>query len=422
MLGDQAWHPIFPSVYAVAMATIETRTGGQVAGRLASFGATIFTEMSRLAAEKGAINLGQGFPNFDGPGFVKDAAVDAIRAGHGQYARMFGIPELNRAVADFFAAGSGRRVDPDAEVTVTSGCTEALVASFLGLVDPGAEVILFEPYYDSYRACLAMAGAVPRFVTLRPPDFAVDPAELRAAFSDRTRAILVNTPHNPTGKVFSRDELELIASLCRRHDAIAVTDEVYERLVFDAEHIRLAILDGMWERTVTLSSLGKTFSLTGWKVGWAVAPPPLTEGVRAAHQFITFATATPLQHGAVAALRAPESYYEQFVAEYRARRDLLVDGLAGIGFEVYPPQGTYFVLADHTRFGFEDDVSFCRHLTSEVGVAAIPPSAFYHDPADGRRLVRFAFCKDLDTLRQALDRLGQLRGKHPSWREASGSR
>jgi aspartate/methionine/tyrosine aminotransferase len=388
----------------------ETALGGpQTAARLAPFGSTIFIEMSRLAAEKGAINLGQGFPNFDGPDFVKDAAIEAIRAGHGQYARMFGIPELNRAIADFFADETGITLDPDREVTVTSGCTEALVASFLGLVNPGQEVILFEPYYDSYRACVAMAGAEPRFVTLRAPDFAVDPDELRAAFSPRTRAILVNTPHNPTGKVFTRSELDLIASLCRRHDCIAITDEVYERLVFEGEHVRLATLDGMWDRTVTLSSLGKTFSLTGWKVGWAIAPPHLSEGVRAAHQYITFATATPLQHGAAAALRAPASYYRQYVEDYRRRRDLLVEGLARIGFAVNSPQGTYFVLADHTAFGLPDDMAFCRHLIERAGVAAIPPSVFYHDPADGRSLVRFAFCKDERTLQEALDRLSALR-------------
>lgn len=386
--------------------TIESVTS-QVAGRLAPFGSTIFTEISLLAAKCGAINLGQGFPNFDGPEFVKEPAIEAIRAGHGQYARSFGVPELNRAVAAFWAGG-GLNPDPDAEVTVTSGCTEALAASFLGLIDPGQEVILFEPYYDSYRACAAMSGAVPRFVTLRPPDFAVDPHELRRAFSPRTRAILVNTPHNPTGKVFSQAELELIASLCREHDAIAITDEVYEQLVFEGQHIRLATLDGMWQRTVTLSSLGKIFSLTGWKIGWAVAPPHLTQGVRAAHQFLTFATATPLQHGAAAALAAPASYYQEYRQAYRRRRDLLVEGLDRVGFEVYAPQGTYFVLADHTRFGYGDDVSFCRHLIEDVGVAAIPPSAFYHDPADGRKLVRFAFCKTEETLQEAIERLAAL--------------
>ncbi len=380
-----------------------------VADRLSAFGSTIFTEISRLAIEHDAINLGQGFPNFDGPDFVKLAAVEAIQNGHGQYARMFGIPQLNRAIADRFDTDAGLAVDPDREVTVTSGCTEALIASFLGLVNPGEEVILFEPYYDSYRACVAMAGGVPKFVTLRPPGFAVKESELRAVFSQKTRAILVNTPHNPTGKVFTKSELELIATLCKQHDAIAICDEVYERLVFDAEHVRLATLDDMYERTVTLSSLGKTFSLTGWKVGWAIAPPRLTAGVRAAHQFITFATATPLQHGAVAALEAPDSYYAEFVEAYRRKRDVLVEGLERIGFEVYVPNGTYFVLADHTRFGFTDDVAFCQHLIKEVGVAAIPPSAFYHDPADGKKLVRFAFCKDEQTLRDAIGRLEALR-------------
>ena len=394
--------------YAVSMSQPSTAAVRSVADRLSAFGSTIFTEISRLAIEHDAINLGQGFPNFDGPDFVKQAAVDAIQNGHGQYARMFGIAELNRAIADRFNADAELTVDPDTEVTVTSGCTEALLATFLGLVNPGEEVILFEPYYDSYRACVAMAGAVPKFVTLRPPDFAVNESELRKAFSPKTRTILVNTPHNPTGKVFTKSELELIATLCKQHDAIAICDEVYERLVFDADHIRLATLDGMYERTVTLSSLGKTFSLTGWKVGWAIAPPELTAGVRAAHQFITFATATPLQHGAVAALEAPDSYYAEFVEAYRRRRDVLVQGLARIGFEVYVPNGTYFVLADHTRFGFADDVAFCQHLINEVGVAAIPPSSFYHDPADGKNLVRFAFCKDEQTLREALERMAAL--------------
>jgi aspartate/methionine/tyrosine aminotransferase len=377
----------------------------QTADRLAPFGETIFAEITALAVKHDALNLGQGFPNFDGPDFVKAAAVAALDAGENQYARSSGIPPLTAAIADWFAASSGLAVDPEAEVTVTSGCTEAIPSTLLGLVNPGDEVIVFEPYYDSYRACISMAGATPRFVTLRPPDFAFDPDDLRAAFTGRTRAVIVNTPHNPTGKVYSRDELELIASLCREHDVIAITDEVYERLVFDGAHVCLAALDGMRERTVTLSSLGKTFSLTGWKIGWAIAPPHLTVGVRSAHQFLTYATATPLQHGAVAALRAPQAYFDEFVAAYRRRRDVLVDGLADLGFGVRPPAGTYFVLADHTPFGFADDVAFCRHLVEHAGVAAIPPSAFYHDSADGRSLVRFAFCKDVALLESAIDRM-----------------
>lgn len=391
--------------YANAMSDSSSNA---VADRLAPFGSTIFTQISRLAIEHNAINLGQGFPNFDGPEFIKQAAIDAINNGHGQYARMFGIPQLNQAIAERFQTDTGLSIDPDAEITVTSGCTEALIATFMGLINPGDEVILFEPYYDSYPACVAMSGAEAKFITLRPPDFEVNEAKLRAAFSDKTKAILVNTPHNPTGKVFTKAELELIATLCKEHDAIAITDEVYERLVFDEEHISLATLDGMYERTVTLSSLGKTFSLTGWKIGWALAPARLTAGVRAAHQFITFATATPLQHGAVAALRTDDSYYQEFVETYQRRRDILADGLDKIGFEVYLPQGTYFVLADHTRFGFADDVSFCEHLIKEVGVAAIPPSAFYSNPSDGKNLVRFAFCKDEQTLIDALKRMSAL--------------
>ncbi|MDY7110547.1 MAG: methionine aminotransferase [Planctomycetota bacterium] len=383
----------------------EAQIDHEMAARVAAFGETIFTPITRLALKHEAVNLGQGFPDFDGPDFVKDAAIAAIHAGHNQYAPMPGIPELRAAIADWFAAGGGLTVDPDDEVTVTTGCTEAIPATLLGLVNPGDEVIVFEPYYDSYRACLSLAGATPRFVTLRPLEFRFDEDELRRAFSPRTRAIIVNTPHNPTGRVYDRAELELIASLCIEHDALAVTDEVYERLVFDGRHIRLASLPGMYERTVTLSSLGKTFSLTGWKIGWAIAPPELTKGVRAAHQYLTFATATPFQHAAAAALRAPQSYFDEYLAAYRRRRDLLVDGLKEIGFNVRPPAGTYFVLADHAPFGFEDDVTFCRHLIEHVGVAAIPPSAFYHDPADGRSLVRFAFCQTEQTLTEALDRM-----------------
>lgn len=380
-----------------------------IAHRLTSYAVNVFTEITRLAQQHDAVNLGQGFPDFDGPLFIKEAAIDAIRNGHGQYCRMSGIPELNRAVADRLRAVGGLEVDPDQHVTITSGCTEAIAAVMLGLVNPGDEVILFEPYYDSYRACVAMAGGVPKFITLRPPHFALDEAALRAAFTPRTRLILVNTPHNPTGKVFTRAELELIGRLAVEHDAIVVADEVYEELVFDVEHVRIATLPDLWPRTVTLSSLGKTFSLTGWKIGWAVAPPDLTAGIRAAHQFLTFCTATPLQHGAAAALRAPRSYYDELRLDYRRKRDLLTDGLARLGFDVHRPQGTYFILADHRAFGFDDDVAFCRHMIEHARVAAIPPSAFYENKHEGRSLVRFAFCKQEATLREALKRLATLR-------------
>jgi len=392
-----------------------------VADRLAQFGTTVFAEISALAKQTGAVNLGQGFPDFDGPEHVKQAAIDAINDGRAQYARTFGEPELNQAIADYVRTSPPARdenpaaadlpaldVDPTTEVTVTSGCTEAIAATILGLVNPGEEVVLFEPYYDSYRACVSMAGATPRFVTLHAPDFTFDEAELRQAFTARTKAILVNTPHNPTGRVFSREELELIAELCREHDVIALTDEVYEELVFDGAHTRLATLPCMRERTVTMSSLGKTFSLTGWKIGWAIAPPDLTKAVRSAHQFLTFATATPLQHAAAAALRSPRSYYDEFLAAYRRRRDLLCGALTDIGFQLTPPQGSYFILADHTPFGEADDVAFCKRLIEEFGVATIPPTAFYENRDRGRHLVRFAFCKTEETLNAAIERMRAL--------------
>lgn len=380
-----------------------------VSDRLAPFGVTIFSEMTALAQEYGAVNLGQGFPNWDGADFVKAAAARSLsEGGHDQYPPSAGVPALREALARRYGPLFGRELDPADEITVTCGCTEALAASVLGLVNPGDEVILIEPSYDSYPVCLAMAGAIPRFVTLRPPDFALDPEALRAVFSTQTRAILVNNPHNPTGRVFSEQELKLIAGLCHEFDVIAITDEVYEEMIFTAPHLRLANLDGMWERTLTLSSLGKTFSLTGWKVGWGIGPSHLTAGLRAAHQFLTFTTPTPVQHGAIAALGAPTSLYDQLRATYSSKRELLAHGLEDVGLEVYPPQGTYFMMAGHRALGFPDDRAFCRHLAEAARVVAIPPSVFYHDPAEGAGMVRFAFCKDEDTLKEALTRLQVL--------------
>jgi aspartate/methionine/tyrosine aminotransferase len=294
-------------------------------------------------------------------------------------------------------------------VTVTSGCTEALAAAFLGVLQPGDGVILIEPTYDAYPADVALAGAHPQFLTLEPPNFRLDPEKLESVITKESRAIVVNTPHNPCGRVLGSEELEAIAEICRRHDLIAITDEVYEHMVYEGEHISLGSLEGMWERTITLSSLGKTFSLTGWKVGWAVAPADLTNAVRSAHQFLTFATATPLQYAAAVALRAPGSYYQELADSYRSKRDLLAAGLDRLGLEVFMPAGTYFLMADHSRFGDRDDVAFVRRLIDEVGVAAIPPSAFYHDPEVAKHLVRFAFCKDEPTLVEALDRLSNLK-------------
>lgn len=377
--------------------------------RLQGFGTTIFAEMTGLALEHGAVNLGQGFPDFEGPAFIKQAAIAAIEAGHNQYCRTHGLPELNAAIAEHQRRFWGLDYDPETEVTVYAGATEAIYASLAALCEVGDEVVVFEPYYDSYRASVAMAGARERLVTLRGPDFAFDPAELRAAFSAKTRAILVNTPHNPTGKVFSRAELELIAELCREHDVLAITDEVYEHLVFTGEHIPLASLPGMRERTVQISSAGKTFSFTGWKIGHSCAPPALTRALRTAHQFITFCNGTPFQHAMAAAFRAPDDYFTDFLAGYRARRDKLCEGLAEVGLEVLTPAGTYFVQTDIRPLGYGDDVEFCRMLPARVGVAAIPTSAFYSRRETGKHLVRWAFCKTDAVLDEALRRLAKLR-------------
>ena len=379
-----------------------------ISRKLAPFGTTIFTEITQLAIEHGAVNLAQGFPDFDGPPFVKDAAIAAIREGRGQYARMTGTPDLHFSLAAKYRLGYGLDYEADKEFTVTSGATEAIFAAIQGISNAGDEIVLFEPYYDSYPAAIAMAGAVAKFVTLHAPDWSFDRTAFEKAVTKKTRAILLNTPHNPTGKVFSQEELEFLASVCRDRDLLCITDEVYEHLVYDGKHLPMAKLPGMRERTITISSFGKTFSLTGWKIGWAAAPAKLSAAVRAAHQFITFATATPLQHGAAVALATGPDYYELLNASYRRRRDYLVRELARIGFGVRPPAGTYYVCADFTPFGFKDDVAFCRHLVEKIGVAAIPPTAFYKNKRYGRKYVRFAFCKRDETLETAVARLRKL--------------
>ncbi len=379
-----------------------------VSQRLAAFGSTIFTEISALSRQHGATDLGQGYPTFEGPQSVKDAAIDGLSNGWNQYPPSMGMDELRTAIADRWHADTGLVVDPDREVTVTSGATEALAATFIGTFDPGDEVILVEPYYDAYPVGCALSGAVPRFVTLHAPGFRLDADALDAVVTPRTRAILINSPHNPTGRVFDRGELEAVADLCRRHDLIAITDEVYERMVYVPDHVRLATLDGMAERTITISSIGKSFSFTGWKTGWAIAVPELTAGIRAAHQFLTFTVPNAMQYGSAAALRIGDDYYADLTHMYRAKRDRLVGGLRRIGLEVYEPEGTYFVLADHRPFGFADDVAFVQHLITRVGVAAIPPSAFYTNSSEGSRLVRFAFCKDDHIIDEALEKLSAL--------------
>ena len=379
--------------------------------RLQGFGTTVFAEMTQLATAHDAINLGQGFPDFDGPDFVKDVAIAAIREGHNQYSRSAGLPELCRAIVAHRQRFYDLSFDTEAEVTVFSGATEAIFASLQALLDVGDEVVVFEPFYDSYRASIAMAGAVEQVVTLKSPDFSYSPAALENAITAKTRVLLLNSPHNPTGKVFSRSELEHIASLCVRHDLVAITDEVYEHLVFDGEHIPLAGLPGMRDRTIMISSTGKTFSLTGWKIGFACASPALTHAVRTAHQFITFCSNVPYQAAMAAALSSGNDYFERFVADYRDRRDRLCKGLREVGFEVLVPQGTYFVCTDIRPLGFSDDTDFCRRLPAEVGVAAIPNSAFYLHKEHGRHLVRFAFCKTNAVLDQGIARLHANLGK-----------
>ena len=388
----------------------------RIAARVAGLPTTVFSEFSALAARCGAVNLGQGFPDFDGPDEVREAAVRALREGVNQYAVGSGAPALREAIAEHSARFYGMRVDPETMVTVTSGATEALCDAMLGLVDPGDEVVLFEPYYDSYVANVEMAGGIARYVMLRPPDgdhatWWMDFDELAAAFGPRTRLVVVNTPHNPTGKVFTRRELESIAALCLRHDAVALVDEVYEHIWFEP-HLRMATLDGMAERTVTVSSAGKSFSFTGWKVGWAIAAPPLRHAVQQAHQFVTFATAAPLQAAVAAALRLPDSYFDGLRASYRSKRDLLAAALDAAGLRALPVEGTYFTMADASAFGFPDDFAFCRFLTEQVGVAAIPPSAFYCEAhkQHARGLARFAFCKTEPVLQEAARRLARLRG------------
>jgi N-succinyldiaminopimelate aminotransferase len=377
--------------------------------RLSGFGTTIFAEMSALAVATGAVNLGQGFPDTDGPEAVKQAAIDAIRAGHNQYPPGIGIPELRDAIARHQQRFYDLAYDPATEVLVTAGATEAIAAAVLALCEPGDEIVSFEPTYDSYRACAAMAGARVRVVTLRPPHYAFDIEEFARAFSDRTRLVLLNSPHNPTGKVFSRDELDAIARLCIERDVIAVTDEVYEHLVFEGAHVPIATLPGMRDRTLSISSGGKTFSFTGWKVGWACGPPGLVEAVKTAKQFLTYVNGAPFQYAIAYALDLPDEYYDGFVTDMRAKRDCLAAGLADAGFEVYETHGTYFVTTNITPFGESDGMAFCRSLPERCGVVAVPNVVFYEHTDYGRPLVRFTFSKRLDVLEEAVTRLKALR-------------
>jgi N-succinyldiaminopimelate aminotransferase len=377
-------------------------------GRLAAYGTTVFAEMTTLAIEHGAINLGQGFPDHDGPERLLEGAVAAIRAGANQYPPGRGVPELLEAIAEHEQRFWSQGYDPGSEILVTTGATEAIAAAVLGLCQAGDEVVTFEPYYDSYAATIELSGARRRVVTLRAPGWDFDPDELAAAITPATRMILLNTPHNPTGKVFSRDELATVARLCVEHDLIAVTDEVYEHLVFDGVHMPLAALPGMRERTLKISSAGKTFSATGWKVGWAVGPARIVEATRSVKQFLTYASGTPFQFAVAGALGLGEDYFAAVANDLRERRDRLCGGLRQLGWSVELPQATYFAVVDIRQLGARDGWDFCRALVSDPGVAAIPTEVFYDDKGAGKPLIRFAFCKQPSVIDAALERLASV--------------
>jgi aminotransferase len=381
----------------------------RISAKAEAFAESVIRDMTRLAMRHNAVNLAQGFPDFACPPELKAAACEAIQGDINQYAITWGATPFRQAIARktsrFYPTWS---VDPDTQVTVTCGATEGMIAAMLAVIDPGDEVVVFEPFYENYGPDAILSGAVPRFVTLHEPDWTIDEAELRAAFGPRTRGIVLTSPHNPTGKVFSAEELELIAGLCREHDAVAFTDEIYEHMVYEGRHQPLATFPGMAERTVAINSLSKTYSVTGWRVGWVIAPPGLTSGIRKVHDFLTVGAAAPLQAAGAVALGLPDSYYAQLLAGYRERRDVIVRALEEGGFTVYRPNGAYYVMTDITRLTSDDDVTFARRLVESPGVATVPGSSFYSRPELGRTKIRFAFPKRLETLAEAANRLREL--------------
>lgn len=365
--------------------------------------------MTRIALEHGAVNLAQGYPDFGAPEILKDAARRAITGDVNQYAITWGAKAFREALAEKYRRAYGLDIDPHTEITVCCGSTECMIASLMGVTNPGDEVVIFEPFYENYRPDTQLSGAIGRLVTLRPPDWTFDREELRAAFSSRTKAIILNTPNNPTGKIFSLEELRFIASLCQEFDALAITDEIYEHILYDgARHIPIMTLPGMRERSILINSMSKTYSVTGWRVGWTFAPPDLTDSIRKVHDFLTVGAAAPLQEAGITAMGLPDAYYENLAAEYTRRRDLLVGHLSAAGFHCYVPKGAYYVMTDISAFGFPDDVTFVRHLIERIGVAAVPGSSFYADPVRGAQQVRFCFCKKYETLEEAGQRLRTL--------------
>ncbi len=381
-----------------------------ISARAASFTESVIREMNRLAVDAGAVSLAQGFPDFESPWELRAAAIEALHDDISQYAITWGAKPLRAAIA----AKTTRFhpdwvIDPETQVTVTCGATEAMVAAMLGVIDPGDEVVVFEPFYENYGPDAILSGATARYVTLHEPDWSIDPDELRAAFGGRTRAIVVNSPHNPTGKVFSRAELELIAGLCQEFDAVALTDDIYQHIVFEGEHIPMATLPGMADRTIAIDSMSKTYSVTGWRIGWTIASPELSVGIRRVHDFLTVGAAAPLQAAAEVALHFPDTYYAKLAADYRARRDRIVPAIEAAGFRVHQPAGAYYVMTDIGDLTDEDDVTFARRLIADPGIAGVPGSSFYSRPELGRDKLRFAFPKRNETLDAAAARLARIR-------------
>jgi aminotransferase len=375
------------------------------------FTESVIREMSRVAAAHGAINLAQGYPDFPAPAEIKQAAVDAIMEDHNQYAITWGTKDLRESIAWKTEQDYGIVIDPEQQVTVCCGSTEGMIASLLATVNPGDEVIVFEPFYENYGADVILCGAVPKYLKLHAPDFHLDYDELSAAFSPKTRAIIINTPHNPSGKVFTRKELEFIADLCIKNDCLAITDEIYEHILYDeAEHLPIFALPGMAERTITINSISKTYSVTGWRIGYVLASPELSQSIRKVHDFLTVGAAAPLQVAAAKALRSSREYYQGLSAFYRERRDYLYQVLSSVGLDCFKPSGAYYIMADITSLGWQDDVDFTMYLAKEIGVAVVPGSSFYRaENTDGKKLIRFCFCKELSTLQAAADRLNKLK-------------
>jgi aminotransferase len=381
----------------------------RLSAKAEQFTESVIRDMTRLALQYGAVNLSQGFPDFAAPAEIKNAAKQAIDADINQYAITWGAKRFRDAIAQKFARTQGVTVDPEREITVCCGSTEAMMSSMMAIINPGDEVVVFEPFYENYGPDAILSGATPRFVKLRAPDWTFDPVELAAAFGPATKAIILNTPNNPTGKVFERAELECIRDLCVQWNTFAITDEIYEHMLYDgAQHISLATLEEMRERTITINALSKTYSVTGWRVGWAIAPPEVTSAIRKVHDFLTVGAAAPLQEAGAVAMQFPPEYYATLARDYAARRDRLLGILTEAGFRCFKPRGAYYIMTDISAFGFPDDVAFARYLVKEIGVAAVPGSSFYRNPADGRTHLRFTFCKTEKTFQAAAERLAKL--------------